>query len=106
MSSNFDSIFALASPSQRSAIHLHRISGRNLFEILSKFVYKPSNQNENLNIDLLLQKSNGKAFSHYVYLKDHNLNLIDDVKNILLKFKENKILSYDEWWLMRVIDMC
>lgn len=79
MSSNFDSIFALASPSQRSAIHLHRVSGRNLFEILSKYVYKPSNQNENLNIDLLLQKSNGKAFSHYVYLKDQNLNLIDDV---------------------------
>ena len=78
MSSNFDPIFALASPPMRSAIHLHRISGRNLFKMISKYVFKP-NKNELLDLNVMLLHANGKSISQYVYLKDQDLNLIDDV---------------------------
>lgn len=78
MSSNVDTIFALATSASRSAIHLHRISGMNLFELMSPFIFTPNNS-KNVNIKLLLEKSDGKPVSRYVIIKDQNLHFIDDV---------------------------
>jgi tRNA modification GTPase len=93
LSSNFDTIFALASPSIRSAIHLHRISGGNLFEIISSSIFTP-NGKENLNLKLLAENSQGKPVSRYVLIKDQNHHLIDDV--ILTLFPAPKSYSGED----------
>ncbi len=93
MSSNFDTIFALASPSIRSAIHLHRISGGNLFETISPFVFNP-NGKESLSLKSLAGHSRGKPVTQYVLIKDQHDNLIDDV--ILTLFPAPKSYSGED----------
>ena len=93
MNSNFDTIFALASPSSRSAIHLHRISGGKLFELISPSIFKP-NGKENINIKALVDNSHGVPVTRYVLIKDQNQQLIDDV--ILTIFPAPKSYSGED----------
>ncbi|KAB8033316.1 tRNA uridine-5-carboxymethylaminomethyl(34) synthesis GTPase MnmE [Fluviispira multicolorata] len=78
MNFHFQSIFALATPIGRSALHLHRISGENIFEILSPYVVLP-NTRKQLNLTQLAEKSQGKAHTRYVLIIDKDNNEIDDV---------------------------
>lgn len=66
-----DPIFAIATSAQRSALHLHRLSGYGIFEKLRPFVRTKS---KNLSL-------NPKKFPslHYVCIFDQNQTLIDDV---------------------------
>ncbi|APJ03958.1 tRNA uridine-5-carboxymethylaminomethyl(34) synthesis GTPase MnmE [Silvanigrella aquatica] len=78
MSSSFDSIFALASPSVRSAIHLHRISGRNLIKIISPYIFSPNGKNI-YKLNYFSDMPQDKPLSRYVLIKDQNGEMIDDV---------------------------
>ncbi len=79
---NFDSIFALATALSTSALHLHRISGPLVFELLSPYFLCPVSGRRFLqefcskNQHILSSKS---AFVRYAHLVDAQGNLIDDV---------------------------
>ncbi|BBH53382.1 tRNA uridine-5-carboxymethylaminomethyl(34) synthesis GTPase MnmE [Fluviispira sanaruensis] len=78
MNAHFQSIFALATPMGRSALHLHRLSGENVFAILSPYILSPHNK-KSVDLVSLAKKSEGRACTRYVYIIDQEKNEIDDV---------------------------
>jgi tRNA modification GTPase len=78
LNSQFDSIFALASPPVRSAIHVHRISGQNLLSVLAPYLCVPNSLSAIPFRDLQL-KSNGLPITRYAYFRNQHKEVIDDV---------------------------
>lgn len=78
MTSSFDPIFALSSPATRSAIHLHRLSGKNLLTFFKNHLYKP-NGSEVILVENIQKQISTKPFTQYLVLKDAQGNIIDDV---------------------------
>ncbi len=72
------SIFALATPHEAAALHLHRCSGDEVFAKLSRHFYFPNSQKK-VDLTLLSTESNGKPVSRYLWMKNSTGQLIDDV---------------------------
>lgn len=73
-----DIIFALATSNLRSALHLHRLSGNGVFELLSPYIFLPHSENH-LDLNALIKNTNAKPITRYVIIKDQEKNIIDDV---------------------------
>ncbi|MES2616144.1 MAG: tRNA uridine-5-carboxymethylaminomethyl(34) synthesis GTPase MnmE [Bdellovibrionota bacterium] len=74
MTNQCEFIFALATTNLRSALHLHRLSGNGIFQILSPYVFLPQSE-----INLKLDDISNKTVTRYVHIKNKEGVLIDDV---------------------------
>lgn len=72
-------IFALATPASRSALHLHRISGHGIFELLAPFVRKPHAISSPFDLKQFTEGNRHTPQCRYVWIVDHAGELIDDV---------------------------
>ena len=63
-----DIIFALATYNLRSALHLHRLSGNGVFELLSPYIFPGMKPHDNK-----------KPMTSYVIIKNHQQEIVDDV---------------------------
>ncbi|WP_158999677.1 tRNA uridine-5-carboxymethylaminomethyl(34) synthesis GTPase MnmE [Pigmentibacter ruber] len=78
MTSSNDPIFALSSANARSAIHIHRISGINLLPYFQGYLFKIKS-NEVLNVSMIQEQISSKPYLQYLYIKDAEGNILDDV---------------------------
>lgn len=74
-----DAIFALATPTGRSALHLHRISGHGIFERLAPYVRKPHAISSLFDLKTFAESHRHIPQCRYVWMVDHSGELIDDV---------------------------
>lgn len=78
LTSSFDPIFALSSPASRSAIHLHRLTGRNLLNLFNGYLFK-MNGSDRFDPQAMIKKEKNQPVVQYLILKDAQGNTIDDV---------------------------